>query len=251
MVGGCREPLCCCNAILPRRMFWFPTCPAECASTARYTARPPGCRAQPWSRATCRLQSVLLNVMLYNDNLVLGSSCLSFLVQNSSRFKPERRMLLRHVGAPQQQQEAFTSGNHLRTCGCRQSKAKQFGTVWVDFYQVEFSFRIPGSFFWVPVYSFWMPPLLPVCVSPSFRPVYWEMSCWFRGVLMLMEEEPALDELQMFRRGWKMLIASDRWWGFWGRGDRTGLGWRRLHYSRLISRCVREHVGIAQVQPVF
>ncbi|MEQ2177544.1 hypothetical protein GOODEAATRI_004697, partial [Goodea atripinnis] len=36
-VNHWREPRCCCNTILPRRMFWFHPCPAECASTARYT----------------------------------------------------------------------------------------------------------------------------------------------------------------------------------------------------------------------
>lgn len=54
-VGRCRELLCCCNAILPWRMFWFQPCPAECASTARYTDTAPSLQGSPWSQAICRL----------------------------------------------------------------------------------------------------------------------------------------------------------------------------------------------------
>lgn len=134
--------------------------------------------------------------------MALGLSYLSLLVQKSTCFKPQRRMLFRHVSAQSKQQEAFTSGNHLRACGCRQKE-----TVWKSLIFAKENFLSPTQalFVLVPVYSLWTRPLFSRCVSFPFRAVYSAMSCWFRGVLMLMED---------VRCGWSpWSLMSSKCWG--------------------------------------
>lgn len=98
---------------------------------------------------------------------------------------------------------------------------KRFGSVWVTFLAKE-NFHSPSQalffFFFsflVPVYSVWIQFCRLCVLSLQGCLLNWEstMSCWFRGVLMLMEdvqwEEPELDEIQMSKRLWKMLFAPE------------------------------------------
>lgn len=73
----------------------------------------------------------------------------------------------RHVSVQSKQQENFTSGNHLRACGCRQKEMLWNCLGWF----------LPGRIFClcarlilflIPVYSFWKWPFLhSVCPFPS------------------------------------------------------------------------------------
>lgn len=157
---------------------------------------------------------------------------------------------LRHVSPQSQQQETFTSGNHLRACGCTQKE-----TVWN-----RLGWFLPGRIFFLFCFSTCLSlpnatSLRTVCVQSPQGCLLWEstMSCWFRGVLMLMEdawrEEPVAwwaPNVQLSLRDaycfWQVmrLLRFEEIGG--GLADGGCPSW-------LISRCVCEHVGVGPAQP--
>lgn len=112
----------------------------------------------------------LLSLILYNNNMALGLSYLSLLIQKSGCFKPQRRMLL-DMSALNQNNKRLSRlaiiSEHVAA-----DKRKQFGTVWVDFCQGEFSFSVPGSFFSGTCLFLLNATLFAHCVSFSFGAVY-------------------------------------------------------------------------------
>lgn len=180
----------------------------------------------------------LLNVILYNNSEAPSSRYLCLLIRKSSCFKPWRRMPL-EISALNQNNKRLSRlaiiSKHVAA-----DKRKRFGNVWVVFCGGEFSSSVAGFFFFYTCLFLLNATLSLHTVHPLpagqftvriSNVVLISMGLFFFFLMLMVDvrwEEPVAWWAPNVWFRWMMLIASDRWWGFCGWRDWSGLSWRGL-----------------------
>lgn len=125
-------------------------------------------------------------------------------------------MLFKNISAQSKQEEIFSSGSHLRACGCSRKV-----TIWNS---------LKGLF--LPTCLFCLNATLYLCVASLQGCLLLKVSDF--GVFFYANcgcSVGGAHSLTSSKCCWEMLIGSDRWWGFCGRSDRRIVLWQATDFK--------------------